>query len=122
VFRVVVKGDASLPPLAGTVEIAALRVASEAICNAARHSRGTGCAISIESCADGVTLTVTDDGVGIGSEHHRGVGLESMATRTAGVGGTLSIRPGPAEGTVLAAWFPAADSIADPAPDEVTWP
>ena len=109
-FRVSVDSDVHLPPLSPTVEVAVLRLASEAICNAARHSGGTSCLVSMTAKNGGVALTVTDDGMSIPLDRRRGVGLESMATRTASVGGTLSIRSGAHDGTEVAAWFPLADS------------
>ncbi|MEU7103768.1 GAF domain-containing protein [Streptomyces sp. NPDC046215] len=82
-----------------------LAVAAEALSNAARHARARRVDIVL-AVTDRVTLTVTDDGVGVGGEHagrpaagHTG-GLANMRDRAALHGGTLTVGvPAPAGGT-----------------------
>lgn len=107
IFEASVHAEPPLPALAPLVEIAALRVASEAIGNAARHSQGAACAVSLTPKDGGLALTVTDDGTGIPTGRPRGVGLDSMTARATAAGGSLSIRAGGSGGTVVGAWFPA---------------
>lgn len=105
-FEVTVVAEPGLPHLAPSVEVAALRIANEAICNAARHSRGRACRVGLAGVAAGLALTVTDDGIGVPDDHRPGVGLESMAARAAAAGGHLSIRGGQPRGTVVDVWLP----------------
>lgn len=120
---VVVDVAARLPPLPPSTEVALLRVASEAMANAARHSAGSRCDVRLTPRGDGVLLTVADDGVGLGDadgptqDGHRrelragsglgpGLGLETMAARTAGVGGLCRTHSRPGGGFTVEAWFP----------------
>jgi two-component system, NarL family, sensor kinase len=84
----------ALPPLPAAVEVAAYRIAAEALTNAARHSRArhTMVAFTIENAQ--LRLEVTDDGVGIATRRDdrcTGVGLAAMAERAAELGGACSV-------------------------------
>jgi signal transduction histidine kinase len=76
----------------------------EALSNAARHSAAT--AVSVEAVVDPhgrqLTLTVTDDGVGISDQSERRSGLANLSERAAHWSGTFSVRPGRKRGTILA--------------------
>jgi signal transduction histidine kinase len=117
VFDVSVVAPTPLPVLAPQVEVAVLRVASEAICNSARHSGGSACQTTLTPHGSGVSLVVRDDGTGIPEARRHGVGLESMAARTAAAGGRFEIQAAHPTGTIVSAWFPAdaATSTAEPA-------
>ena len=98
----------ALPPLPAAVEVAAYRIAAEALTNAARHSgaRHTMVAFTIENAR--LRLEVIDDGVGIATRRDdrcTGVGLAAMAERAAELGGACSIgsRDG---GTAVVALLP----------------
>lgn len=58
-----------------------------AVTNVIRHARASHCEITLERHADGVRLSVQDDG--IGGEHMDGTGLSGMRARLAEVGGTV---------------------------------
>jgi signal transduction histidine kinase len=116
-FQVVVTADDRLHPLRPSAEVAALRVASEAICNAARHCGGTRCCVSLTNEDDGILVVVADDGHGLPRPLVRGVGLDSMAHRATAAGGTFDITSDET-GTVVRARFPAdAGATARPAPE-----
>jgi signal transduction histidine kinase len=85
-----VVGPDDVPPLPAAVEVAAFRIASEAIANVAKHSRARACtvAVSIDKQLD---LTVTDDGVGGATLTSTGVGWTSMTERAAELGGSCTI-------------------------------
>lgn len=95
----------ALPPLPAAVEVAAYRIASEAVANAFRHGHATACTVQLS--ADGVDLhlDVRDDGTGIPPDAVSGVGLASMRDRATELGGQLSIETGPS-GTALHARLP----------------
>lgn len=123
-FDVVVEVGSSLPSLSPSVEVAVLRVANEAICNAARHSGGRRCVVRLagdapsrEGVPPGVSLTVADDGQGVPEVRRAGVGLESIALRTRAAGGSLVVGPAAGGGALVDARFPGAGPApAQPAP------
>ncbi|HEY8590734.1 MAG TPA: histidine kinase [Naasia sp.] len=93
--------------LPAAVEIAAYRIVSEALANAARHSGATRVDIEVRGTPEGVTLRVSDDGVGLPETLRAGTGLASQRERAEELGGTWAIGPGPDGGTRVEAWLPA---------------
>jgi two-component system sensor histidine kinase UhpB len=88
-----------LPPLPSDVELVVYRVAQESLTNALRHAGAAEVTVSLTAGADAVILGVTDDGIGMPSEMPGGTGLAGMRERALLVGGRLSIRSAPGEGT-----------------------
>jgi two-component system NarL family sensor kinase len=94
-----------LPALPAAVEVAAYRITTEAMTNAARHSAGHRC--RVEMHADGqLDIVVTDDGRGIANLP--GIGMRSMAERAEDLGGWVHVAPGTERGTVVEARLPLA--------------
>ena len=95
-------------PLPAAVEVAAYRIAIEALANVARHTPGTGVGISLHvQEPNGVLrVEVLDDGPGLPMTTPRGVGLRSMRERAEELGGTCDIERRPAGGTVVRASLP----------------
>jgi len=92
---------AELPALSPRTEAALYRVAQEALHNALRHSGAGAVRVRLALAARRVTLEVGDDGHGFTPEAPSGgVGLASMRERAASVGGTLTVKSGPA-GTLV---------------------
>ncbi|WP_214107522.1 sensor histidine kinase [Acrocarpospora catenulata] len=89
-FTVRVTAPAHLPVLPAAVEVAAYRIASEAMTNAARHAKALTCEVIVELGEGTLLLTVADDGEGrlAGSP---GVGLGSMRERAEELGGSCVI-------------------------------
>jgi signal transduction histidine kinase len=81
--------------------IATLR---EALSNAARHAEATSVSVDVVVDRQGrqLTVTVTDDGVGVPDEPVRRSGLANLAERAARWNGTLSLRRTGERGTTLA--------------------
>ncbi len=92
--------DGPLPPLPAAVEVAAYRIAGEAVANAFRHGQATTCTVRLSADHDHLDLDVGDDGTWIPPDATPGVGLASMRDRAAELGGVLSIETGPAGTTV----------------------
>jgi len=91
---------------------ALVKVAREALVNAAKHAGPCEVGMTLErSAPDRLVLTVSDDGRGVseddGAPHH---GLASLRRAMAEQGGTLNVARGPAGGTRVAAALPVADS------------
>jgi signal transduction histidine kinase len=91
-----------LPELPAAVEVAAYRIASEAIANAVRHSRCNHCTVTVRGGGEHLVVEICDDGVGIDQDVVPHVGLLSMRERAEELGGRLSIDSSPHRTTVLA--------------------
>jgi signal transduction histidine kinase len=105
---VTVEATPDADDLPAAVEVAAYRIASEALANVARHARASTCRVELARDADGaLVVTVTDDGVGIAAEAPAGVGLVSLRERAAELGGRCSVQCPAEGGTVVRAVLPA---------------
>jgi two-component system NarL family sensor kinase len=102
---VVIVPGAELPPLPAAVEVAAYRIATEAITNAIRHAGARHCRVRI-TANSALEVEVTDDGHGWAGRLSPGVGIQSMRERAADLGGTLTIEPVPGGGTSVLARLP----------------
>lgn len=102
----VAAGD--LPPLRAAVEVAAYRIATEAVANAVRHAGAASCRVCLAVVGDDLLVEVTDDGAGIDPAAVRGVGSTSMRERAAELGGHLEIETAPGEGTTVRTRLPLA--------------
>jgi signal transduction histidine kinase len=80
----------ALEPLPAAVEVAAFRIAAEAINNTVRHAHARRCLVSM-SLDGSLHLTVSDDGDGLRAGWTPGVGIRSMTDRAAELGGTCSV-------------------------------
>jgi signal transduction histidine kinase len=104
----VVSGPDEVPALPAAVEVAAYRIASEAMTNAARHSGASRCAVEVE--LDGTLgLTVSDNGRGADFPTGTGVGWASMTERAAELGGACTVSSRAGGGVVVRAVLPLAD-------------
>lgn len=108
-LRVQVEAPAAgLPPLPAAVEVAAYRIASEALTNVTRHAGARHCLVSL-ALADGggyLHLTVSDDGAGLPATFKPGLGLHSMRERAEELGGTFQIESLPEGGVHVATKLP----------------
>jgi len=95
-------------PLTATVQVVTLRVAQEALANIRKHAQAASLALGLTYGADGLTLAVEDDGVGMpsGAGRHGGFGMRSMRDRVEQVGGELTITSAPGAGTRVQAEVP----------------
>jgi signal transduction histidine kinase len=92
------------------VEVAAYRIAQEAMTNVVRHAGAASCAVRFEFDEEAglLRLTVEDDGRGIGEDSIAGVGLSSMRERAEELGGTCVVEPVSSGGTRVRAKLPCA--------------
>ncbi|WP_210480543.1 histidine kinase [Naasia sp. SYSU D00948] len=91
------------------VEIAAYRIVSEALANAARHAGASRVEVEVVGTSEGVSLRIADDGVGIGDAPRLGTGLASQRERAEELGGTWRVARRPDGGTEVVAWLPVAE-------------
>jgi signal transduction histidine kinase len=96
-------GVGGLPP---TVEVVLLRAAQEAFANVRRHAQARSVVVRLAQADGEVTLTVSDDGRGLGPDAADGFGLAGMRDRVRSAGGTLAVGPGKDGGTTLCARVP----------------
>ncbi|MFM9373825.1 GAF domain-containing protein [Streptomyces sp. Da 82-17] len=91
--------DTEVPADVGDEVVA---VIGEALTNVARHAGARRADVSVVADEGVLTVTVSDDGVGIAPDGPRS-GLRNLTERAERLGGTLSVlsRPGPGGGTVL---------------------
>ncbi len=97
----------SLPPLSAAVEVAAYRIAQEALNNVINHAHARSCTVSL-SVHDELRLEISDDGVGLAADARAGVGLISMRERAAELGGHCAIDARREGGTRVLACLPLA--------------
>ncbi|HEU5101245.1 MAG TPA: GAF domain-containing sensor histidine kinase, partial [Roseiflexaceae bacterium] len=105
--QIAVVAPSALPPLPAAVEVAAYRIAQEALTNVIRHAQASACTIELVVGLE-LALTIADDGRGLPADRRMGVGLTSMHERAAELGGRLAIEPRPGGGTQVRAWLPLA--------------
>lgn len=107
-LRVTIAAPEPLPPLPAAVEMAAYRIAQEALTNAARHAGARSCIVGLALDDHGRTLAleIADDGRGLGTEHRAGVGTASMRERAEELGGLCVVEGRPGGGTLVRARLP----------------
>ncbi|MBO0870212.1 MAG: hypothetical protein J2P15_16770 [Micromonosporaceae bacterium] len=96
-----------LPPVPSSVATAAYRIAAEALTNVVRHAWATRATVRVTATTASLTITVSDNGTGIGSRPagSTGMGLQSMAARARELGGTCRVGGGQ-RGTTVTARLP----------------
>src|SRR3984957_2853422 len=91
--------------LQDSVEVAAYYVVSEALTNAAKHSRATQVAVSGHTNDHTLSLSIHDDGIG-GADMGNGSGLVGLADRVEALGGRMRIKSPAGRGTSLEVTIP----------------
>jgi signal transduction histidine kinase len=100
-----------LPDLPAAVEVAAYRIATEALTNVGRHADARTCRIVLSMHDPGrLCVEIEDDGVGLGGGRPDGVGLTAMRERATELGGSLQVRRRERGGTLVSARLPVGGS------------
>jgi PAS domain S-box-containing protein len=86
--------------LQDSVEVGAYYVVSEALTNAAKHSRATQVVVSGQTKDHTLSLSIRDDGIG-GADMGNGSGLVGLADRVEALGGRMRIKSPAGTGTSL---------------------
>ena len=84
--------DPLLAPLPAAVEVAAYRIAAEALTNITRHADATTANVQLRTAAGELRLIIRDNGVSA-APWRPGVGLSSMRDRATELGGTCTAGP-----------------------------
>lgn len=100
--RVTCSEDCGLPK---EIERTLFRVAQEALSNIARHSQATQVEIQLTCDQNGVSLSISDNGIGFdaASVEGKGIGLRSMRERLIAAGGEFNVKSSPGKGTRMVA-------------------
>jgi signal transduction histidine kinase len=106
-LSVEVESEGDVAGLPAAIEVAAYRIALEAVTNAAKHAGAAHCQVRFVADGD-LHVEVRDDGRGLPAEVPPGVGLISMRERAEEVGGSCDIHRGAEGGTVVLARLPIA--------------
>ena len=96
----------ALPRLSAATEVAAYRIAMEAVSNTARHAKATHCRVYLRTEDDRLRLEVMDDGIGIAEDTRSGVGIAAMRERAAEIGGQCRVGRDGAAGSSVVALLP----------------
>jgi signal transduction histidine kinase len=110
--RLATQVAATLPAdLPAAVEVAAYRIASEALTNVTKHANATSCTVRLTADGETLVVEVRDDGTGIAPGTPSGVGLVSLRERAAELGGRTEIECPAGGGTVVRARLPLAPAL-----------
>jgi signal transduction histidine kinase len=92
------------------VALAAYRVVQEGLVNALRHASASRVDVELHAEPRSLTVTVTDDGVGLPEDWSRPghYGLRGLRERVSKLGGSLTLRNTGGRGTLLTAEIPLA--------------
>jgi PAS domain S-box-containing protein len=90
-----------------SLEVAVYYVASEALTNAAKHSRASRIAITVATSDAVLRATIADNGIG-GAEASTGSGLVGLIDRVEALGGRLALHSPPGVGTTISLELPLA--------------
>lgn len=106
-LHIIIDAPDSLPPLPAAVEVAAYRIAQEALTNVVKHAKARVCTVRlrVEGCegartgagTSALSLEVRDDGRGLAASEANAmsVGLTSMRERAAELGGSCVVESVP---------------------------
>jgi signal transduction histidine kinase len=105
--------DAPVSIPEGGVATHLYRITQEAINNAVKHSDATEIIVRLEANSAALTLTISDDGVGLPENVPAGMGLRTMAYRAKVIGAAFKIERNPSGGTHVACRLPAGSYTLD---------
>lgn len=98
--------------LSPEVELAFYRIFQEAATNILKHARAERISVELVREDGGVTLRISDDGCGFAAARKRAgvarasLGLVNMRERAEFIGGTMTVKSIPQEGTTVEVWMP----------------
>lgn len=107
--EIVVKEEAEVLVDDPEVAMNLYRIAQEAVGNAVRHGKARKLVIGLAVTAQGLELSIEDDGLGMPAENKKsdGMGLRTMRYRAQALGAVLEIKTRPGGGTTVLCRMPA---------------
>ena len=106
---VTVRAD-GLGVLPAAVEVAAYRIAAEALTNVVKHAHARHAEVALARDGAVLVVEVRDDGRGIGEDVTAGVGLLSLRERAEELGGRCEVCCPDGGGTRVRAWLPLGEA------------
>lgn len=106
-----VQAPAEPAVLPAAVEVAAYRIAQEALHNVVRHAQASRCTVSLRIEREMLWVEVTDNGCGVPPDGRSGVGLQSMRERAAELNGSCQVDALPGGGTRVLAGLPLKQDV-----------
>jgi two-component system, NarL family, sensor kinase len=106
--QVMIDAPESLPALPSSVEVAAYRIAAEALTNVVRHSDAKLASVQLITDNGSLQMIITDDGTST-APWAAGLGLASIKSRATEIGGACEAGP-TADGGRVVATLPLRDS------------
>ena len=100
-----------MPLLPAAVEVAAYRIVLEAFTNVIHHAEASQCNIKIKLGDNSLLLQITDDGKGLSTKDHAGIGFSSMQERASELGGDCRIENISTGGTRISARLPTLSLV-----------
>lgn len=85
-------------------ELALFRIAQESINNILKYSRAKNAKITLKNEANVLIMQIEDNGIGFdlnAAENQKGIGIESIRTRTKAIGAKLELKSSPDVGTSI---------------------
>ena len=92
-----------------SLKLVIYRIVQEALNNVAKHAKAENVRVLLKKVPDGLSLLIMDDGKGFDMENpefQKGLGLESMQSRTEIVSGRFLLESTPGEGTRIECFWP----------------
>lgn len=81
------------------------RFVQEALNNCAKHSRATQVRVVVREDAEGLSVSVEDNGIGFDPHQEKGMGLLGMEERVERLGGRFRVESQPGHGTLISMHF-----------------
>jgi two-component system sensor histidine kinase UhpB len=115
--RITTRVPTPIPRLCEEVEVAAYRIAQEAIANAERHANAQEIVVSLAAAEGVLSVEIRDDGRSfeVKTRHRDALGLVSMEERALAVGGKLQVSSTPGRGTSVVLTCPLIRRVPRPA-------
>jgi signal transduction histidine kinase len=99
-----------LPRLGDSAVRVLIAAAKEGLLNIEKHAQASSVVVTVGTQGNGVTLAITDDGIGTGGEpvhsdeRDHGFGLDAIEHALASIGGSLLLTDNPDGGTTFRVW------------------
>ena len=100
-FMPTVEAEGSIGGLPPDLVAQVASVIQEALSNIARHARASSARVLLTGTDNDLTLTVSDDGIGLPDPLPRSSGISNLMNRARNLGGTATWTPNEPKGTVL---------------------
>jgi signal transduction histidine kinase len=112
-LTVAVHGPKQRLPLSSEVEAQLFAIGREAIANVVKHSAARKAWVHVDAQGGSVLMEIGDNGAGFDArlDHPGHYGLQSMRTRAAEAGASLTIRSVPGRGTVVRVQLPHPEGV-----------